>query len=221
MKKLILSLMLLLPAALHAAPETMPETVPRPVFVAFDTSEGEIVLELYPAKAPVTVANFVKYVEDGHYDKTIFHRVIPGFVVQGGGFSVDFEQKATREPIRNESDNGLRNLRGTVSMARTNQRDSATSQFFINLVDNPRLDADGPYGGYAVFGKVVRGMEVVDDIAAIPTGPAGPFEQDVPHRPVMINKTSVHDSLPPAKEEPKSEPAPEEPAADAAGADAA
>lgn len=210
MRKLLLPL-LLLPLTLFAAPESAPAQ--HPVFVKFATTEGEIVLTLFPDKAPLTVANFVKYVQDGHYDQTIFHRVIPGFVVQGGGFSVDFEQKPTREPIKNESDNGLRNLRGTISMARTNQRDSATSQFFINLKDNPRLDADGPHGGYAVFGKVVRGMDVVDDIAAIPTGPAGPFDQDVPHRPVMINKASVHDSLPPVEEEQKPEPAPTEPEA--------
>ena len=154
---------------------------------------GTITLELDEAKAPATVANFVQYAKDGHYDGTIFHRVIDGFMIQGGGFTKDMVQKPTHEPIRNEAMNGLKNKRGTIAMARTMVVDSATSQFFINLVDNDFLDFQSPTPqgfGYAVFGKVVSGMEVVDAIAKVKTGSAGPH-QNVPETPVVIRKVTV------------------------------
>ena len=135
------------------------------VKVRLATTEGDIVLHLDSKKSPVTVANFVQYVNDGFYDGLIFHRVIPNFMVQTGGFDNDLNKKAPRPPIVNETTNKVRNLRGTIAMARSNALDSATSQFFINHKDNPSLDFDGPYGGYAVFGAVVEGMHVVDEIA--------------------------------------------------------
>jgi peptidyl-prolyl cis-trans isomerase A (cyclophilin A) len=154
--------------------------------IRFETSLGDFTLEMYPAEAPVTVANFEKYVDDGHFDGTIFHRVIPGFVIQGGGFTEDMTQKGTRAPITNEATNGLRNLRGTLSMARTNDINSATSQFFVNLVDNAFLDHQGPRNyGYAVFAKVVAGMDVIDKIAAVPTGRRRGHD-DVPLEPVVV-----------------------------------
>ncbi|QQR74677.1 MAG: peptidyl-prolyl cis-trans isomerase [Holophagales bacterium] len=164
-----------------------------PVKVKLETTKGAIVLELDAAKAPQTVENFVKYVRDGHYDGTVFHRVIPGFMVQGGGFTADMAQKPTRASIQNEADNGLRNARGTVAMARTNDPHSASAQFFINVVDNAFLNhtAKSAQGwGYAVFGKVVSGMETVDAIAKVPTGNKGPF-QNVPIEPVVITKATV------------------------------
>ena len=156
-----------------------------PVNVVFATSLGDITIELWPDKAPLTVANILKYVDAGFYDGVVFHRVIPGFVIQGGGMTPDMQQKRTNPPVKNEGKNGLRNLRGTLSMARTNDPDSATSQFFVNLVDNRSLDFDGPYGGYAVFGKVADGMAVVDKIAAVKTRNAG-MHQNVPAEPVII-----------------------------------
>ena len=160
--------------------------------VRLDTSLGEIVIELDAAKAPKSVANFVEYVKAGHYDGTIFHRVIPNFMIQGGGFDPEMKQKPTRGPIPLESKNGLTNVRGSVAMARTSVPDSATAQFFINLKDNAFLDsANTPDGtGYAVFGKVVSGMDVVDKIWAVPTGNKGPY-QNVPVMPVLIRKASV------------------------------
>ena len=154
---------------------------------------GSITLSLDDEKAPATVANFVRYASEGHYDGTIFHRVIDGFMIQGGGFTRDMNQKKTREPVRNEAMNGLKNRRGTIAMARTMVVDSATSQFFINLVDNDFLDFQSPTPqgfGYAVFGKVVSGMEVVDAIAKVKTGSAGPH-QNVPETPVVIQKVTV------------------------------
>ena len=133
--------------------------------VTIDTNHGVIVLELDEAKAPSSVANFVQYVDEGHYDDSIFHRVIPGFMIQGGGFGSDMKEKATRPTIKNESANGLKNARGTIAMARKPDRDSASAQFFINHADNTSLD-----GGYAVFGMVVQGMDVVDKLASVPTG---------------------------------------------------
>lgn len=153
------------------------------------TSEGDIVVELDARKAPATVENFRKYVEDGFYDGTIFHRVIRGFMLQGGGFTERFERKPTREPIKNEADNGLRNERGTLAMARTSDPHSATAQFFINTVDNPHLDHTSPTPagwGYAVFGRVIEGMDVVERIEEIPTGSGGPFPRDVPRSTVTI-----------------------------------
>lgn len=193
-----LVLLALAPAAVFAAgaPAPADDAAVDPVFVKFDTTDGDIFLELDPEKAPVTVANFVRYVKDGHYDGTIFHRVIPGFVAQGGGYTVDYEEKPTREPIENESKNGLLNVRGTIAMARTSEPHSASAQWYINLVDNPRLNGADFKWGYAVFGKVVRGMDVVDEIALIPTGPAGPFKSDVPFRPAVVEKAVVIDALP-------------------------
>ncbi|MBO5906461.1 MAG: peptidyl-prolyl cis-trans isomerase [Kiritimatiellae bacterium] len=158
-----------------------------------DTSMGTITLELNEEKAPETVRNFVKYAEDGHYDGTIFHRVIDGFMIQGGGFTKSMDQKSTREPIRNEAMNGLKNERGTIAMARTMVVDSATSQFFINLVDNAFLDFTSPTPqgfGYAVFGKVVDGMNVVDSIAKVKTGFSGPH-QNVPEEAIVIKKVTI------------------------------
>ena len=158
-----------------------------------ETSMGTISLELDDNLAPATVENFVKYAADGFYDGTIFHRVIDGFMIQGGGFTRDMNQKDTRAPIRIESMNGLKNLRGTIAMARTMVPDSATSQFFINLVDNGFLDFAAPTQsgyGYAVFGKVTDGMEVVDRIAKVRTGFSGPH-QNVPEEPVVIRKVTV------------------------------
>jgi cyclophilin family peptidyl-prolyl cis-trans isomerase len=159
-----------------------------------ETTLGTITLKLDEEKAPATVANFAQYARDGHYDGTIFHRVIDGFMIQGGGFTKDMNQKPTREPIRNEAVNGLKNRRGTIAMARTMVVDSATSQFFINLVDNDFLDfsAPTPQGyGYAVFGEVIDGMTVVDAIAKVKTGFFGQH-QNVPEVPVLIRKITVN-----------------------------
>lgn len=160
--------------------------------VKLATSAGNIVIELDAAKAPKTVDNFLQYVKAGHYDGTIFHRVIGSFMIQGGGMTPDMKEKPTRAPIPLESHNGLSNVRGTVAMARTNDPNSATAQFFINVNDNKRLDAaSAPDGnGYAVFGKVVSGMDVVDKIRAVPTGSRGPYD-DVPITPITINKATV------------------------------
>ena len=152
---------------------------------------GTIRIELYRAKAPKSVANFIKYVKAGHYKGTIFHRVIDNFMVQGGGFTRDFVKKPTRKPIRNEADNGLKNLKGTVAMARTPNPHSASAQFFINVKDNGFLDHTGKSmrgWGYCVFGKVVRGMKLVNRIKKLPTGARGPFDKDVPKQTVMITK---------------------------------
>ena len=153
---------------------------------------GKVVISLDAAKAPKTVANFLDYVKAGHYDGTVFHRVIPNFMIQGGGFDADMNQKPTRAPIPLESKNGLTNLRGSVAMARTNVPDSATAQFFINLKDNAFLDAaNTPDGtGYTVFGKVVSGMDVVDKIWAVPTGNKGPY-QNVPVDPITIKSVTL------------------------------
>lgn len=156
--------------------------------VVFETTEGEIHIELFADDAPVSVENFLAYVDDGFYNGTIFHRIIPGFVIQGGGFNEEMRQKPTRDPIVNEADNGRDNLRGTLSMARTQVRDSATSQFFVNLADNPFLDHGERDFGYAVFGRVVEGMDVVDRIAAGPTGQRNGMP-DVPVTPVVVEAT--------------------------------
>ena len=171
----------LLPAA-HAGAQS----------VKFDTSAGAFVVALDAAKAPKTVENFLTYVKAGHFSGTVFHRVIPGFMIQGGGMDADMREKSTRPPIPLESRNGLSNQRGTVAMARTMVPDSATAQFFVNLKDNTFLDAasarDG--NGYAVFGRVVSGMDVVDKIAATPTGNKGPF-QNVPLSPITIRQATL------------------------------
>jgi peptidyl-prolyl cis-trans isomerase A (cyclophilin A) len=156
--------------------------------VQLETSLGNIVLELNSGRAPQTVDNFLRYVREGHYNGTIFHRVINGFMIQGGGFDANMRQKPVREPIRLESQNGLRNLTGTVAMARTSDPHSATAQFFINVVDNSGLDFPNPDGhGYAVFGKVVDGMEVVNRIRSVTVGRRG-FHQNVPREPIIIQK---------------------------------
>ncbi len=153
--------------------------------VLLNTSLGEIELELEAQKAPISVENFLGYVDSGFYDGTVFHRVIPGFMVQGGGFGEGLNQKPTKAPIKNEADNGLHNVRGTVAMARTQNVNSATSQFFINHRDNDFLDHGSRDFGYAVFAKVVRGMDVVDQIAQVPTGNRATM-QNVPLTPVKI-----------------------------------
>ena len=174
-------------ATIFVAP-VQAQTAPR---VKLATSLGDIVVELNPAKAPKTVENFLKYVADKHYDGTIFHRVIDGFMVQGGGFTADMVQKPMRPPIPLEATNGLKNDTYTIAMARTNVPDSATAQFFINVKDNAMLNAPQPDGhGYAVFGKVVSGTEVVDKIKGVPTGNKGPF-QNVPTTPVVITSATL------------------------------
>ena len=157
--------------------------------VKLSTSLGDITLELLEKDAPVSAANFLQYVDDGFFDGTVFHRVIPGFMLQGGGMTADMGRKETRPPIVNEADNGVKNLRGTLSMARTSDIHSATSQFFLNVVDNAFLDHGDRDFGYAVFAKVVEGMDVADEIAKVPTGNrAG--HQDVPLEPVVIVSAS-------------------------------
>jgi peptidyl-prolyl cis-trans isomerase A (cyclophilin A) len=156
--------------------------------IRFETTLGEFTVELFEKEAPVTVANFLKYIDDGFFDGTIFHRIVPGFVIQGGGFTEDMSQKRTHPTIKNEADNGLKNARGTLSMARTNDINSATSQFFVNLMDNDALDHKRGNFGYAVFGKVTEGMEVIDQIASVETGRRKGHE-DVPLEAVIM--TSV------------------------------
>jgi len=163
--------------------------------VLIKTSLGDMTVELYPDKAPKSVENFLTYANAGFYDGTVFHRVIDNFMIQGGGFTRDLRQKPTRPAITNEAKNGLSNLRGTLAMARTGDPNSATAQFFINVVDNPRLDftseQNGATWGYAVFGKVTSGLDIVDKIKAVPTGAQGPFKSDVPTTPVVIEKISI------------------------------
>ncbi len=167
----------------------------HPVTVRMKTNHGDIVLELYPDKAPETVANFLEYARSGFYDGTIFHRVIPGFMIQGGGFEPGMKQKPTRDPIRNEADNGLRNEAGTIAMARTPDPHSATAQFFINAKDNDFLDftAPTPQGyGYCVFGRVIEGMDVVHEIEKVPTTTRN-GHRDVPVEDVVIEKVIVEE----------------------------
>ena len=161
--------------------------------IRFSTNLGDIDIRLHEDTAPLTAKNFRDYVDSGFFDGTIFHRVIPGFVIQGGGFTADMQQKKTNPPIRNEADNGIRNTRGTLSMARTSDVNSATSQFFINLADNAFLDHGDRDFGYAVFAEVVAGMEVVDEIAQVPTGRHG-GHSDVPREAVVVTSASVVES---------------------------
>jgi cyclophilin family peptidyl-prolyl cis-trans isomerase len=181
-------------AALAQAPAPTPAAAPgctakgnAPMKVKLTTSMGPIVIELDKAKAPISTENFVKYVESGHYSGTIFHRVMDGFMIQGGGFTKAMQQKPTNAPIKNEASNGLKNDNYTVAMARTNVYDSATAQFFINVKDNDFLNFSGPGTGYAVFGKVVEGKETVDKIKKVATGNAG-GQQNVPNDAVVIEK---------------------------------
>ena len=162
--------------------------------VEIKTSLGSIVVELDPVNAPLTVENFLQYVKARHYDGTIFHRVMPGFMIQGGGFTPDFKEKPTGKPVRNEAANGIPNSVGTIAMARTSEPHSATAQFFINVADNRMLNFRFPTVdgyGYAVFGKVVKGMDVVDRIVKVPTGPGPAPHQNVPVKPVIIKSIRV------------------------------
>jgi len=187
---LIAPIALTVGAHAYAAEPAAPAAA-APTRVALETSEGRIVVELRADKAPKTVANFLQYVNDSFYDGTIFHRVIAGFMIQGGGFDAAMVEKPTRPPIPIESNNGLKNVRGAVAMARTGDPNSATAQFFINVVDNARLDYPSFDGhGYTVFGNVVEGMQVVDKIRAVPTGRRGSFE-NVPASPVVIKTARV------------------------------
>ncbi len=176
--------------ALLSTPAIAADGDPR---VLFETSKGKILIELHPGEAPKTVENFLAYVESGYYAGTIFHRVIPGFMAQGGGFTADMQKKKTQPPITNEADNGLKNLRGTLSMARTGDPHSATAQFFLNVVDNGFLDHTGKNQrgwGYAVFATVIEGKDVADAIVAVPTATRGGM-QNVPVTAVTIDKASV------------------------------
>jgi len=159
--------------------------------VKFQTSLGDFVVELNPEKAPKTVENFLQYVKAKHYDGTIFHRVIPNFMVQGGGYTVKYDQKIMRPPVVLEANNGLKNDLGTIAMARTMDPNSATSQFFINVKDNAALNARGNADGYTVFGHVVSGMDTILKIKDVPTGPGGPFPTDAPKTPVLINSATL------------------------------
>jgi len=194
MKKGTLALMAIASTAIFSiASEAWAEATPQ---VKFATSAGEFVVELYPEKAPKTVENFLQYVRDKHYDGTIFHRVIPNFMIQGGGFDVKFAQKPTRAPVVHEGRQALekggpRNVPGTLAMARTNDPQSATAQFFINVNNNAFLDPNAQAYGYTVFGRVVSGMAVVDAIKSVPTGAAGPFPTDVPKTPILINSATL------------------------------
>jgi cyclophilin family peptidyl-prolyl cis-trans isomerase len=164
----------------------------KPVKVTMETSLGTIQLELDADKAPATVANFVQYAKSGFYNGLVFHRVIKDFMIQGGGYDEKFAERAKKAPIKNEAANGLKNVRGSIAMARTSDPHSASSQFFINHADNTFLDHPGRDGwGYAVFGKVTGGMDVVDKIAAVPTGPTAPFGRDVPVTAVVIKSVTV------------------------------
>ncbi len=170
--------------------ETIKERAVKNTQVRLTTNHGEIVIELDTEKAPLTTANFLKYVEQGQYDGTIFHRVIPNFMIQGGGFTAEMQKKKTNPPIKNEASNGLKNLTGTLAMARTPAPDSATSQFFINLTDNAFLDYTAANPGYAVFGKVIEGMEIVDKIGAVKTGVTKGMK-DVPIETVTIESAKL------------------------------
>jgi peptidyl-prolyl cis-trans isomerase B (cyclophilin B) len=181
------------PLVMLSAAAAAPGALAADPQVDLKTSAGTIRLELYPGKAPKSVENFLQYVKDGHYDGTVFHRVIDGFMIQGGGFDGSYKQKATRDPIQNEAKNGLKNDLGTIAMARTNAPHSASAQFFINVKNNDFLNAAAAQDGwgYAVFGKVVSGMDVVTKIAKLPTGPGGPFRSDVPREAVVIESATV------------------------------
>jgi peptidyl-prolyl cis-trans isomerase A (cyclophilin A) len=177
--------MVIAAAALLLSSLSFAADVPRLRIV---TSSGNIIIELMPDRAPLTVANFLKYVDAGHFKDTLFHRVITNFVIQGGGYATDYRELAAPDKVVNESGNGLSNVRGGVGLARTENPHSGDCQFYINLVDNPVLDPSAARWGYAVFGKVVDGMEVVDQIGHVATGAAGPFKNDAPLKPVVIER---------------------------------
>lgn len=176
---------------------TAPVAAQDATHAKIQTSMGDIIIELYPEKAPVTVENFLGYATSGHYDRTIFHRVVHGFAIQGGGYSRYFTERPPNDPIAYEGDNGLKNERGTIAMARGDDPASAQAQWFINLADNEKLDhkiVEGlPLYGYAVFGRVVEGMDVVDAIGAVSTGPGGPFESEAPIDPIIIERVDPVD----------------------------
>jgi cyclophilin family peptidyl-prolyl cis-trans isomerase len=194
-------------APAEAAPAEAPAIAPPPTLAdSFDwpvtqtrativTSKGDFVIELYPDKAPKTVANFIQYARDGHYDRLIFHRVVAGFVIQGGGYNQYYAERPTRAPVPYEGDNGLKNYRTTVAMARTMDPNSAAAQWYVNLRDNGDLDHFandlGPRYGYTVFGRVIEGMDVVDAIGAVPTGAGGPFEAEAPVERVVISRVEI------------------------------
>jgi cyclophilin family peptidyl-prolyl cis-trans isomerase len=185
MKKLLL-ILLLLPAL-----GQVQDGVPAHPYIKLETSEGDIILELDGRRAPLTVGNFLKLVDSGYYDGTVFHRVIPGFMIQAGGYTPGLKAKEGDDgEVVNESGNGLMNLRGTIAMARTSDPHSAQAQFFINVADNNTLNPQPDRWGYAVFGNVIQGMEIAEKIAEVPTGPGGQFSQDVPQIPIIINKAS-------------------------------
>lgn len=159
--------------------------------VKFETSLGSFVVEVYPDKAPKTVENFLLYVKSKQYDGTIFHRVIPNFMVQGGGYTVKYDEKIARPPVVLEAQNGLKHETGTIAMARTQEPNSARAQFFVNVKDNPFLNAKGPSDGYTVFGRVISGMDTINKIKDVPTGSGGPFPSDVPKAAVLINSATL------------------------------
>lgn len=193
-KRLLALLLVMMPLPLLAQTVAPAPAAPDPL-VILHTSLGDITLELYPDKAPKSVANFLQYVRDGFYSGTVFHRAINGYLVQGGLYTRDLQAKRTRAAVPSEADNGLSNLRGTIAVARGGDPNSGTSQFFVNLVDNRRLDyvgnQTGLTWGYAVFGKVIKGMEVIDKIAALPTRAQGPFASDVPTSLIAIDSANV------------------------------
>lgn len=184
-------LLMLALAATPAGAEMPPEALLPYPQVEIVTSEGRMVFALDRPRAPVTVDNFLRYVVDGHYDGTIIHRVVPEFVIQGGGYTADFAERETREPIVNESGNGLSNIQGTIAMARVDDPHSATAQWYINVSDNSGLDPNRRRWGYAVFGRIVSGLDVALRIAAIETGAAGPFPAEVPTRRVVVERVRV------------------------------
>ena len=191
MKQLLLVLALLATSAFQSsiAAEAPPKAPPAgPVQVQVVTSLGNFTMELLPERAPLTVAQFLKYVDQGYYSGTIFHRVVPNFVIQGGGFDTNFKIKGTPGKVVNESGNGLTNQRGTVGLARPSEPHAGDVQFYVNLFDNAALDPNQTRWGYAVFGKIVQGMDVVDRIGNVATGPKGPFKEDAPLTPVVIER---------------------------------
>lgn len=215
---LLLALPGIAPAQQAAKPEAAAQGPVEHPRIVMHTTQGDFTIELYPEKAPKSAANFLQYVRDGFYDGTVFHRVVDGYMVQGGLYSRDLTQRRTRAPIPSEADNGLSNLRGTVAVARGADPNSGTSQFFVNLVDNRRLDyvsnQSGLTWGFAVFGKVVSGMDTIDKIAKLPTRAQGPFVGDVPNPLVIIDSASVvgEEKAAPAAASTSKTPAPAAPA---------
>jgi len=184
MKKLLITLLFL-----TLAPVAMPQDdVPAHPYIKFETTEGDILMELDGRRAPLTVANFLKLVDSGYFDGTVFHRIIADFMIQGGGYTPDLKLKESDGFVANESGNGLKNMRGTIAMARRENPHTANAQFFINVVDNGALDPQRNRWGYAVFGNVVEGMDIVDKIASVRTGPQGEFRSDVPIVPIVLKK---------------------------------